>query len=262
MEKMKRIELVRSESRLTGSQLVSSIITDFEELHGDRYFGEDSAIMAGVGMLFDIPVTVICQNKGNTLEERIANSFGMAHPEGYRKAIRLAKLSEKFNRPIVTIVDTVGAYPGIGSEERGQASAIASCLECFADLKVPIITVVVSEGGSGGALALAQSDYIFAFENSYYSVISPEGYAEILYKSKRTVDEIIDELPIFTEDLLAQGIIEQVIEEPSTGVVYPLDSMLAYDVKDRLANELKKLGKLSKKELVKRRYERFRKFGK
>lgn len=259
MNKMDNINLVRSEARPTGKQLAYELFPDLIELKGDRFYGEDSAIVCGIATLFDTPVTVVAQNKGEDLKERVKNNFGMAHPEGYRKAERMFKQAEKFGRPIITIVDTSGAYPGIESEERGQASAIASCLMTLADIKVPVITFILSEGGSGGALALAHSNYIYAFEKAYYSVISPEGYAEIMYKSQKTVPEIIDDLPIFTEKLMELEIIDYVIPEPEEGFSLPLDSVESYKLKTHLKGVI---DSINPKQAASQRYARFRKFGK
>ncbi|WOO88115.1 carboxyl transferase domain-containing protein [Mollicutes bacterium LVI A0039] len=258
MSKINNLNLIRSEGRLTGKQLVDVLFPDFEELKGDRLYGDDSAIVCGIATLFDKPVTVVAQNKGANFEERVANNFGMAHPEGYRKAERMFKLAEKFNRPIITIVDTAGAYPGIESEERGQASSIANCLMTLADIKVPVITIILSEGGSGGALALAHADYIYSFENAYYSVISPEGYAEILYKSEKSVEEIIDDLPIFADSLQELGIVDYIIPEPEGGICLPIDSVQSYKLQEHIANVI---NSFNPKQIRAHRYERFRKFG-
>lgn len=259
MSKMNNLNLIRSEGRLTGKELVEALFPDFTELHGDRLYGDDSAIVCGIATLLGKPVTVVAQNKGTNFEERVANNFGMAHPEGYRKAERMFKLAEKFKRPIITIVDTAGAYPGIESEERGQASSIANCLMTLADIKVPVITLILSEGGSGGALALAHSDYIYCFENAYYSVISPEGYAEILYKSEKSVEEIIDDLPIFANNLLEMGIVDYIIPEPEEGISLPIDSVQAFKLQEHL---LGVINSFNPKQIRTQRYERFRKYGK
>lgn len=259
MSKIENLNLIRSESRPTGKELAYELFPDLVEFQGDRLYGEDSAIVCGIGTLFDLPVTVVAQNKGSNFEQRVANNFGMAHPEGYRKAERMFKQAEKFGRPIVTIVDTAGAYPGIESEERGQASAIASCLMTLADINVPVITIILSEGGSGGALALAHSNYIYAFEKAYYSVISPEGYAEILYKSQKSVEEIIDDLPIWTDRLLELGIIDEIISEPQSGLQLPLDQVVSYQLRTNLKAVI---DGFNPKQVANQRYDRFRKFGK
>lgn len=259
MNRMEKINTLRGEGRLTGRELVHELVDDFVELKGDRLYGEDSAIYGGIGTILGIPVTIIAQDKGATFEERVANNFGMAHPEGYRKAMRLMESAEKFKRPIITIVDTAGAYPGIESEERGQASSIANSLFLLSDIKVPVITIILSEGGSGGALALAHSDFIYCFENAYYSVISPEGYAEILYKSQKTVEEIIDDLPIFAEDLLELEIIDQILPEPEKGLSSPFEQINRYKFQEDIVSKIKQL---DNKNLLANRYARFRKYGK
>ncbi len=259
MNKMENLQLIRSEERPTGKALAYELFPDLIEFQGDRLFGEDSAIVGGIATLFDMPVTVVAHNKGADFKERIANNFGMAHPEGYRKAERLYKQADKFGRPIVTIVDTSGAYPGVESEERGQASAIASCLMTLANVSVPVITIILSEGGSGGALGLAHSNYIYAFEKAYYSVISPEGYSEILYKSEKPVEEIIDDLPIFTDKLLELDIIDHIIPEPSEGLKIPMESVASYELKTHLKGVI---DSFNTKQARQHRYERFRKFGK
>lgn len=259
VNKLDNLNLIRSEARPTGKALAYELFPDLIELKGDRFYGEDSAIVCGIATLFDVPITVVAQNKGENFEERVKNNFGMAHPEGYRKAERMFKQAEKFGRPIVTIVDTAGAYPGIESEERGQASAIASCLMTLADINVPVVTIILSEGGSGGALALAHSNYIYSFEKAYYSVISPEGYAEILYKSQKTVEEIIDDLPIFADNLIEYGIVDHIITEPEAGLSLPLDSVASFELKKHLFDTIQNL---NPKQIKAHRYERFRKFGK
>lgn len=259
MSKIENLKLIRSESRPTGRELAYELFPDLIELKGDRLYGEDSAVVCGIATLFDKPVTVVAQNKGSNFEERVANNFGMAHPEGYRKAERMFLQAAKFKRPIITIVDTCGAYPGIESEERGQASAIANCLMTLADINVPVITIILSEGGSGGALALAHSNYICAFEKAYYSVISPEGYAEILYKSQKTVEEVIDDLPIFTNSLLEHEIIDCIISEPQKGLSMPMDKVASYNLKIELKKAIEEINPKHAKE---HRQARFRKYGK
>ncbi len=262
MDNYQKLKKVRDESRLTGRQLCNILFDQFIEQKGDRLYGEDSAIYGGIAAIGSHPFTVICQDKGSDLDEKIANNFGMAHPEGYRKAIRLMQAAEKFNRPIITIVDTAGAYPGIESEERGQASAIANSIYELAGINVPVITLILSEGGSGGALALAHSDYIMMFENAYYSVISPEGYSEILYKSQKSVDEIIEDLPIFSDSLIELEIVDEVINEPTNGLTKEnYDQIEVYDLQSRLVEVSQKLKKNSK-QIVSNRHDRFRKFGK
>jgi acetyl-CoA carboxylase carboxyl transferase subunit alpha len=213
-------------------------------------------------MLNDKKVTFIAHDKGADIEERKENNFGMAHPEGYRKVLRLAKQAEKFNRPIITIIDTAGAYPGIGAEERGQGSAIAECLYELSDLKVPIISILLSEGGSGGALAIAVCDHMLMFENAFYSVISPEGYASILYKDGSKAPEIIDDMKIMPNDLLDMEIIEEIIEEPKQGLTMDNFEYHRQELKNRLCAVLAEKQALKSDKLVKERYNRFRKYGK
>ena len=203
----------RSSKRPTAKNLISNLFDSFIELKGDGYFGDDNSIIAGVATFNNMPVTVIAQEKGKTTKEKIKHNFGMPHPEGYRKALRLMKQAEKFKRPIITIIDTPGAYPGLEAEERGQAKAIASNLYELMTLKTPIISIVLGEGGSGGALALNVSDYIFMFSNAIYSVISPEGFATILYKDSKKANEISESMKITAMDLLGFGVIDEIIYE-------------------------------------------------
>lgn len=261
MEKITKLKLSRDANRLTSRGLIDYLFDDFIELHGDRCYGDDQAVITGICTLNNEPLTVIAQEKGVELNEKIKRNFAMSHPEGYRKIVRQAKLAEKFNRPIICIIDTAGAYPGIGSEERGQGSAIAECLFTFADLKVPVISIILSEGGSGGALAIGISDYIYGFENCYYSVISPEGYAEILYKGTKTVEECLEELPIFADDLLNLKIIDEIIKEPVGGVDTNIEISYILQLRERIFNKLNELKQIDNKKLLKARYDRYRQFG-
>ncbi len=261
MNNMDRLNKVRDNERITAVNLMDQIITDFVELHGDRTYGDDRAIRCGIGMLNDLPVTVIMQEKGEDLDEKIKCNFAMSHPEGYRKCLRMIESAQKFNRPIITVIDTAGAYPGVESEKRGQASAIANMLYTLSDVKVPVISLVLSEGGSGGALAIGVADYIYCMENAYYSVISPEGYAEILYKSEKEVKDIIDDLPIFSEDLLKLKIIDEVIKEPADGLQMPLKDTYSYSIREKMYKRIKYLQKQKKSEILDNRYRRFRKYG-
>lgn len=213
-----KILKARSLERLIGSELLEFLIDDFEELHGDRLFGDDPAIVGGIGSINGQPVTIIAQDKGKELKDRQHKNYGMPHPEGYRKVQRLVKQAEKFKRPVITIVDTPGAYPGIGAEERGQGEAIASCILTFTDLKVPVITILLSEGGSGGALGMAVCDYFYMFENAYYSVISPEGFASILLKDEKMAPNIVGKMKIQSENLLEFKIVDEIVCEPVEGV--------------------------------------------
>ncbi len=255
-----RVLIARSEDRLKATTLVDRLFDSFIELHGDQYFSDDQSIVSGLAFLDDMPVTVIAQAKGTNLNESIKRNFGMTSPEGFRKSLRLAKEAEKFNRPIVTIVDTSGAYPGKGAEERGQARAIASNLMEFFKLKTPVVAIVLSEGGSGGALALTVSDYIYMFENAIYSVLSPEGFSSILFKNLKTAEESAEIMKLTSHDLKDEGIIDEIILEPLGGIKVPTNEFLL-DLKQKLYNKLKELSKLDKNTLLELRYKKFRKIG-
>lgn len=255
-----RVLIARSEKRIKAKALIDKLITDFVELHGDQYFSDDQSIITGIGYLGDMPVTILAQAKGDNLNENLKRNFGMTSPEGFRKTLRLAKEAEKFKRPIITIVDTSGAYPGKGAEERGQARAIAQNLYEFSKLKTPVVAIILSEGGSGGALALTVSDYIFMFENAVYSVLSPEGFTSILFKDKVPVSEVADVMKLTSHDLINYGIADEIIEEPLGGIRYVSDSF-AEGLKNRLIAKIKELSKESEEELLNNRYEKFRRIG-
>lgn len=208
-----RVLLARDPQRPSGLDYINSLLNDFIEFHGDRTYGDDGAIVGGIGMLYQMPITVIAVVKGKNTEENIKRNFGMVHPEGYRKALRLMKQAEKFNRPILTLIDTPGAYPGIGAEERGQATAIAENIMEMMDLKVPTLSIVTGEGGSGGALALSVTDEIWMLENAIYSILSPEGFASILFKDAAKAKDVVDLMKITSHDLLELGIIDEIVEE-------------------------------------------------
>ena len=229
----KTVQKARDPERPVGRHYINALFDEFIEFHGDRLYGDDKAIVAGIAMLKDMPVTIIAQHKGSTLEERMSQNFGMAHPEGYRKSLRLMKQAEKFRRPVVCIIDTNGAYPGIGAEERGQATAIATNLLELAGLKTPVISVIIGEGGSGGALALALSDHVIMLENSIYSVITPEGCASILLKDATKAKEIASHLKLTANDLKSYGMIDSIIQEPEK-----LTAENINQVADELKNEI------------------------
>lgn len=255
-----RVLIARSESRLKACALVDKLFDNFIELHGDQLFAEDASIVSGIAFLGDIPVTVLAQAKGKNLNDSIKRNFGMTSPEGFRKTLRLAKEAEKFNRPIITIVDTSGAYPGKGAEERGQSRAIAENLMEFSKLNVPVIAIVLSEGGSGGALALTVSDYIFMFENAIYSVLSPEGFSSILFKNSKTAEEAAEIMKLTSHDLLEMNIIDEIINEPLGGIKSPTDDFVK-DLRNKLINKINELQKLPKDQLINNRYNKFRKIG-
>ena len=255
-----RVLIARGQSRLKASFLINKLFTDFIELHGDQLFAEDSSIIAGIGMLGDMPVTVLAQAKGTNFNESIKRNFGMTSPEGFRKTLRLAKEASKFKRPIITIVDTSGAYPGKGAEERGQARAIAENLMEFSKLDVPVIAIVLSEGGSGGALALTVSDYIFMFENAVYSVLSPEGFSSILFKNAKSAEESANIMKLTSQDLYEMGIVDEIIKEPLGGVKVPTEEFIN-DLKEKILNVINDLKQESKEKLLENRYKKFRKIG-
>ena len=259
MEAYKRVAAARAKGRPTGSDFIEHIFDGFVELHGDRRFADDKAIVAGVAMLNDMPVTVIAIDRGKDTKEKIKRNFGSAHPEGYRKALRQMKLAEKFNRPVICFIDTSGAYCGIGAEERGQAQAIAENLMETMTLKVPIISIFTGEGESGGALGLAVADEVWMLENAVYSVISPEGCASILWKDASKTKEASECLKLTAEELLNLKVVERSIREPK-------DPKEGFEkVYQRLRRDLYSAlcqgKKLSPEELVERRYQRFRRMG-
>ena len=251
-----KVKLARSNKRPTGSDYIRNIFSDFVELHGDRRFGDDPAVVGGLGWLGTTAVTVIAIEKGHTAKERTLRSFGAPNPEGYRKALRLMKQAEKFHRPVICFVDTSGAYCGIGAEERGQGQAIAENLMEMMALKTPAISVLVGEGGSGGALALAVADRVWMLENAVYSVISPEGCASILWKDASLAEQAAQQLKLTAQDALENGMIEQIIPEAELGKP---------DFYDKLAADLRaELDALAAKplpELLEDRYQRFRRIG-
>lgn len=248
------VKLARANKRPTGLDYIHNLCGDFFELHGDRCYADDGAIVGGIGHFRGIPVTMIAIEKGHSAKERTARSFGAPHPEGYRKALRLMRQAEKFRRPVLCFVDTSGAYCGIGAEERGQGQAIASNLMGMMALDTPIITTLIGEGGSGGALALSVADRVWMLENAVYSVISPEGCASILWKDAGKADEAAQRLKLTAWDALRLGIIEKVIPEKELGQP-AFYSLLA----DRLEKELRLL--LAQEDRLQRRYDRFRALG-
>ena len=249
-----RVRAARSGSRPTGLDYIEHLFTDFLELHGDRRYGDDAAIVGGVAWLDACPVTVIAIEKGHTARERTARSFGAPNPEGYRKALRLMKQAEKFGRPVICLIDTSGAYCGIGAEERGQGQAIAENLMEMSTLCVPVISILIGEGGSGGALALAVADRVWMLENAVYSVISPEGCASILWKDAARAKEAAQSLCLTAEDAKGLGVIEEILSEEGMGT----DAF--YDrIRSRLSAELGTL--TDDAELLEKRYARFRRMG-
>ena len=252
-----RVKLARQVERPKACDYINSIFTDFIELHGDRNFGDDKSIVGGIAKLDDITVTVIGEQKGKNAKENIERNFGMPNPEGYRKALRLMKQAEKFKRPIITFVDTPGAYPGMGAEERGQGEAIAKSIMEMSKMKVPIICVVIGEGSSGGALAIAVGDKIVMLENAIYSILSPEGFASILYKDSSKAKEAAENMKITAKDLKSLKIIDKIIEEPENGAQEDFEKVTT-ELKKYIYENIKKLKKLDSEELINKRYEKFR----
>jgi len=253
-----KVLAARAKGRPTACDYINNIFMDFTEMHGDRRFGDDAAIMAGIALLGKMPVTVIGIEKGHDTKDKIARNFGSAHPEGYRKALRQMKLAEKFNRPIICFIDTSGAYCGVDAESRGQGQAIAENLYEMMTLKTPIISIFIGEGGSGGALALAVADEVWILENAVYSVISPEGCASILWKDAKMVKEAAECLKMTAEDLMKLGAVERIIEENSDfSLVYKnLSKLLTQALAQYNLTKDKKLD-----EMLKKRYRKFRKIG-
>ncbi len=255
-----RVLAARNPDRPTALDLIENITDSFLEIHGDRAGGDDPALIGGIGLINDSPVTFLGNQKGRNLKGNIRRNYGMAHPEGYRKARRLALQAEKFNRPVVTLIDTPGAYPGIGAEKRGIAEAIAADLKLFSSLKVPIITVIFGEGGSGGALGIGVGDRVFMLENAVYSVISPEGCAAILLKDSGKAPAAAELLKLTAEDMLGFGVIDGVIEEPEGGAGGDHPA-LAAAIKEVIIRELDGLRDFSPAQLVRNRTRRLEKFG-
>ena len=255
MEAFERLAAARAKGRPTGLSYVRQVFEGFVEMHGDRRFGDDKAIVAGIARLNGVPVTVIAHEKGSDTKDKVRRNFGSAHPEGYRKALRQMKLAEKFGRPVICFVDTAGAYCGISAEERGEGQSIAENLMEMMTLRTPVISVFIGEGGSGGALALAVSDEVWMLENAVYSVISPEGCASILWKDSSKVKEAAQCLKITAQDLKAMDVIERIIPESEDfeNLCGDLKTMLSRFIAEKLPEDREKL--------LQQRYERFRKFG-
>src|SRR5438067_3115486 len=257
---MQRVQVARHPKRPYTLDYVNTVFTDFVELHGDRLFRDDPAMVGGWARLDGMSVMVIGHQKGRDTKENLHRNFGMAHPEGYRKALRLMALAEKFGAPVITLVDTPGAYPGLGAEERGQAEAIARNLVEMATLRTPIVTAVIGEGGSGGALAVGLADRVLMFENSVYSVISPEGCAAILWKDATQRERAAEALKITAEDLLELAVIDEIIPEPPGGAHADPDAA-AQALGDSLRRHVRLLRKTKMEKLLKRREEKYLSMG-
>ena len=245
--------------RPNAEDYIKLIFNNFFELHGDRNYRDDKSIIGGIGLLEDIPVTIVGIQKGKNLKENMERNFGSPYPEGYRKALRLMKQAEKFKRPIICFINTPGAYCGVEAEERGQGEAIARNLLEISQLTVPIISIIIGEGGSGGAIALACGDRVWALENSIYSILSPEGFASILLKDSSKAQEVSEIMGMTSYDLLEKGIIEKIIKEPDGGAQNDIN-FVANEIKSNLINEIKILQNKTVRELLNQRYLRYRDF--
>ena len=255
-----KVEMARNPARPTALDYIERIFDDFIELHGDRLFKDDKSIVGGIARIGNQNVTIIAEQKGRNTKENIERNFGMPNPESYRKGIRLMKQAEKFNRPIITFIDTKGAYPGIGAEERGQGEAIAkSMMEMFM-LKVPIISIIIGEGSSGGALAIGVGNKVVMLENSVYSILSPEGYASILWKDSSRTKEAAEKMKLTANDLYDLKVIDEIIKEPLGGADKDVD-FVADNIKECILRNLEELNKKTKEEIVNERYEKFRNMG-
>ena len=252
-----RVKIAREPERPTALDYIENVFDQFIELHGDRYFKDDKSIVCGLGNIGKQNFTIVGEQKGRNTKENIERNFGMPNPEAYRKALRFMKQAEKFNRPIITFIDTKGAYPGLGAEERGQGEAIAKNLMEMSDLKVPIIVIVIGEGSSGGALALGVGDRILMLENAIYSILSPEGYASILWKDSSRAEEAAEKMKLTAEDLLELGVIDEVLKEPNGNAKNDIQKM-AQTIKKRILALTKELQEINANDLVEERYKKFR----
>ena len=254
------VQIARHPDRLKASDYIESIFDDFVELHGDRLFADDHAVISGIGKIEGYSVVIIAQEKGNTTNEKIYRNFGMPHPEGYRKAIRMMELADKFKMPLLTLVDTPGAYPGIGAEERGQFSAIAYSIKKMLSIRTPTLSYIIGEGGSGGALAIAVADRVFALEYSIYSVISPEGAASILFRDASKASETAEALKITARDLMDLGIIDGIVPEPVGGNHWDPEAMKQI-LKKHILEQLSSLKQIPIENLLNQRHEKYRNMG-
>lgn len=256
LTRWQRVQLARHPARPYTLDYISRICTEFIEIHGDRFFGDDKAIITGFGVIDDYKVVIIGQQKGRNTKENLYRNFGMPHPEGYRKALRAMKLAEKFNKPVISFIDTPGAYPGIGAEERGQAEAIARNLFEMSKLRVPILIVIIGEGASGGALGIGVGDRILVMENTWYSVISPEGCASILFRDASKAPIAAEAMRVTAYDLGELGIADEIVPEPIGGAHRDYDTAAKY-VKEAIIRHLKELSQIPVDELVEKRIRKY-----
>lgn len=255
-----KVEIARNPKRKTSIEYIEQIFDEFIELHGDRNFKDDQAIICGLGRIGNQSYTIIAEQKGRTTKENVLRNFGMPNPESYRKAIRFMKQAEKFNRPVITFIDTKGAYPGVGAEERGQGEAIAKSMFEMAKLKVPVISIVIGEGSSGGALAIGVSNKIYMLENAIYSILSPEGYSSILWKDSSRYKEAAEKMKLTANDLYEMKVIDTIISEPIEMQESDFEKV-AKTIKNEIKKDVEKMQKQTKEAIVEQRYQKFRNLG-
>lgn len=255
-----KVEIARNPKRKTSIEYIEQIFDEFIELHGDRNFKDDQAIICGLGRIGNQSYTIIAEQKGRTTKENVLRNFGMPNPESYRKAIRFMKQAEKFNHPVITFIDTKGAYPGVGAEERGQGEAIAKSMFEMAKLKVPVISIVIGEGSSGGALAIGVSNKIYMLENAIYSILSPEGYSSILWKDSSRYKEAAEKMKLTANDLYEMKVIDTIIPEPIEMQESDFDKV-AKTIKNEIKKDVEKMQKQTKDAIVEQRYQKFRNLG-
>ena len=255
-----KVEIARNPKRKTSIEYIEQIFDEFIELHGDRNFKDDQAIICGLGRIGNQSYTIIAEQKGRTTKENVLRNFGMPNPESYRKAIRFMKQAEKFNRPVITFIDTKGAYPGVGAEERGQGEAIAKSMFEMAKFKVPVISIVIGEGSSGGALAIGVSNKIYMLENAIYSILSPEGYSSILWKDSSRYEEAAEKMKLTAKDLYEMKVIDTIIPEPVEMKESDFEQVIKI-IKQEIETDIAKMQEKTKAEIVEERYQKFRNLG-
>ena len=255
-----KVEIARNPKRKTSIEYIEQIFDEFIELHGDRNFKDDQAIICGLARIGNQNYTIIAEQKGRSTKENVLRNFGMPNPERYRKAIRFMKQAEKFNRPVITFIDTKGAYPGVGAEERGQGEAIAKSMFEMAKLKVPVISIVIGEGSSGGALAIGVSNKIYMLENAIYSILSPEGYSSILWKDSNRYEEAAEKMKLTAKDLYEMKVIDTIIPEPVEMKESDFEQVIK-TIKQEIETDIAKMQEKTKEEIVEERYQKFRNLG-
>ena len=255
-----KVEIARNPKRKTSIEYIEKIFDEFIELHGDRNFKDDQAIICGLARIGNQNYTIIAEQKGRSTKENVLRNFGMPNPESYRKAIRFMKQAEKFNRPVITFIDTKGAYPGVGAEERGQGEAIAKSMFEMAKLKVPVISIVIGEGSSGGALAIGVSNKIYMLENAIYSILSPEGYSSILWKDSSRYEEAAEKMKLTAKDLYEMKVIDTIIPEPVEMKESDFEQVIK-TIKQEIETDIAKMQEKTKAEIVEERYQKFRNLG-